>query len=129
MMRWLRSCRGSSIVPDRCTSVHTYPLERRPKHFFRIRQPIQILACKPKFDCAAQHPAIDGNVSFNPEFALLLYTDVFDVDLRIVPRKSERTFVQVQTFERLLLGKLRELIQKWNIVDSPVINAQRAFAG
>src|SRR4029077_6032601 len=99
------------------------------KHFFRIRQPIQIFAGKPKSDRAPQHTAFDGNFSLNPEFALLLYSDVLDVDLRIAPRKTERTFVGVQTLKRFLLGKLRKLVQKRNIVDSPVMNAQRTFAG
>src|SRR5215831_3624895 len=98
------------------------------KHFFRIRQPIQVFTGKPKFDGAPQYLARDGNLSFNPEFAFLLDDNVLDVDLRVMPLKSERTFVQVQTFKRLLLGKLRELIQKWNILDSSVINAQRTFA-
>ena len=33
------------------------------------------------------------NLSLNPEFAFLLYSDVLDLDLRIAPRKTERTFV------------------------------------
>src|ERR671918_724812 len=99
------------------------------EHFFRIWQPIQIFTGKPKFDRAPQEPAFNGNLSLDPELAFLLHGDVLDVDFRIAPRKSERTFVQVQTLKRFLPGKLSELVQKRNIVDSPVINAQQTVAG
>src|SRR6188472_3056704 len=63
------------------------------KHFFRIRQPIQIFAGKSKFDGAPQQPALHGNFSLDPEFPFLLDSNILDLDLRIVPRETQRTLV------------------------------------
>src|SRR5262249_47900163 len=87
-----------SWIINRAGQMHVSPqiaAGASAKNFFRIRQPIQVFARKPKFDVAHQYLALDGNFSFNPEFAFLLDDNVLDVDFRIVPRKTERTFVQV----------------------------------
>src|SRR4029450_6262144 len=99
------------------------------KDFFRIRQPIEIFTGKPKPYRAAQTTVLDRNFSLDPEFAFLFDNDVLDVELRIAPRKSERTIIELQMFERFLPGEFRQLFQKRNIVDSPVTDAQPTFAG
>src|SRR5258707_25486 len=43
--------------------------------------------------------------------------------------RGEEPGVKVRKAKRSTLGKPRELVQKRNIVDSAVMNAQRTFAG